>query len=101
MNSYVVADDQATGFRHAMPGKTKIFTIDLAVDADPRTGVAPGIFDNSAEFGIQLDILCYPTDGQVAPDLVRTVIVYIFIFCGGEGQLGEIGGVEEIGAFQV
>src|SRR5262245_5284619 len=63
MKADIVADDQAAGLGHAVPGKTKFLPVDLAVDADPRAGISPGILDDPAEFGIQLDIPGHVADG--------------------------------------
>ena len=80
MYPHIIADDQAARFGHAMPAQTEVLAVDLAIDADPGTRVTPGVFYDTAEFCVELDILRHAADSQIAPYFIAAVIVHILIF---------------------
>src|ERR1700754_2931771 len=80
MDTYIVADDEAACFCYTRPGKTELFTVDLAADGDTGPGVAIWILDHAAKFRIELDRFCNSADSEIAIYLIGTVIIHIFVF---------------------
>ena len=101
MQPDLIAHDQAAGFRDSVPVETEVLTVDLAIDRDAGAGIAPGILDDTAEFGLEFYGLCSVTDGQVAVYIIRAVVIDVLIFGGYEFQLRMLFRVEEIRGFQV
>src|ERR1700722_7832726 len=101
VNFDIVAEDDSAAIGGHVPGQAKFLTVDLAADGQAGAGVAPGVFDDAAEFDFELDILCGAADGEVAIYIIGTVVIYIFDSGKNELNLRMVCHVEEIGGLDM
>ena len=101
MDLDVVAENDAAGIGCHMPREAKFLSVDLAADGEAGSGVAPGIFDDAAEFHFEFDVLCDAVQGQIAVDIKRPVVIYVLNFGKDEFHLRVGSHIKEISGFHM